>query len=64
MHIALQGAEGAARGPVHSVTTSTVRGSQDTLAEGESPDQTGGDDETRTHDPLLANTPDADDGEQ
>jgi hypothetical protein len=28
------------------------------------PDQRGGDDGTRTHDPLLANTPERDDGER
>ena len=37
---------------------------QDTPLDGEMPDQRGGDDGTRTHDPLLANTPDPDGGEQ
>ena len=41
----------------HSVTTSPEGGRHDTPVEGESPDQTGGDDGTRTHDPLLANKP-------
>jgi hypothetical protein len=38
----------------HSVTAGLERSDDDLTATSESPDQTGGDDGTRTHDPLLA----------
>ena len=44
----------------HSVTATPEALADDLPAMGESPDQPGGDDGTRTHDPLLANKPSQD----